>query len=203
MFRCGLMAIAAARVLAQPTASCATNGLPCAPPKWTPVWNLTLSTICQPSAEGYFVMLAEQPWGLGASSVLPSVLSRVWRLWGSKSHTFRESVNVTLATHHPSYQYPSIGASREASGMRTAPTRRISRPSRARGAAASSPTTVLPSASSVRVNGCGLSGRRSAASTAVLRVVFPLCVVRMRTSVAHVAPVRRACVRNRVDFTRN
>jgi hypothetical protein len=49
---------------AQPTASCATNGTPCPPPTWAPVWELVDSTIVQPSAAGYFEMPAETPWGL-------------------------------------------------------------------------------------------------------------------------------------------
>ena len=50
---------------AQPARSCLTNtSLPCPPPSWAPVWNLTLSTIVNPGVPGFFEPLASQPWGL-------------------------------------------------------------------------------------------------------------------------------------------
>ena len=49
---------------AQPNMSCATNGSPCAPPTWAPQWELVDSTICQPSADDFFQMPADKPWGL-------------------------------------------------------------------------------------------------------------------------------------------
>ena len=33
--------------------TCALNGFPCPPPNWDPVWNLTESTVIQPSSAGY------------------------------------------------------------------------------------------------------------------------------------------------------
>ena len=59
-----LALIVAAVARAQPSESCATNGKPCPPPRWAPVWNLTMSTICQPSSSGYFVPPVDKPWGL-------------------------------------------------------------------------------------------------------------------------------------------
>eukprot|EP01087_Luapelamoeba_hula_P003456 TRINITY_DN1325_c0_g1_i1.p1 TRINITY_DN1325_c0_g1~~TRINITY_DN1325_c0_g1_i1.p1 ORF type:complete len:414 (+),score=35.17 TRINITY_DN1325_c0_g1_i1:113-1354(+) len=44
--------------------SCALSG-GCPPPKWTPEWNLTRSTVCQPGGgSGYFAPPANKPWGL-------------------------------------------------------------------------------------------------------------------------------------------
>ena len=51
-------------VNAQPTQSCATNNTPCPPPTWVPQWNLSMSTICQPSSPGYFVVPQDKPYGL-------------------------------------------------------------------------------------------------------------------------------------------
>ena len=67
-----------ARLAASPT--CALNGTPCPPPRWTPTWNLTMSTVCQPGARsggGYFMPPASQPWGL--ISLDWSVAESVWR----------------------------------------------------------------------------------------------------------------------------
>lgn len=69
-------AFAIASVSAQPSGSCATNGKPCPPPTWTPVWNLTMSTICQPSSTGYFQPPAAEPWGL--ISLDWSVARSIW-----------------------------------------------------------------------------------------------------------------------------
>ena len=64
MMRVLLVSLLAAAASAQPSKSCATNGQPCLPPSWEPTYNLTMSTICQPSSSGYFIPPADQPWGL-------------------------------------------------------------------------------------------------------------------------------------------
>lgn len=61
---------------AQPTESCATNRTPCPPPNWTPIWNLTLSTICQPSSDTFFIPPPDKPWGL--VSLDWSVAKSIW-----------------------------------------------------------------------------------------------------------------------------
>ena len=38
-----------------PNPTCAKNGVPCPPPTWTPTWNLTKSTVIQPSSDYYFM----------------------------------------------------------------------------------------------------------------------------------------------------
>ena len=60
------LAVAAASLSSASAGSgtCALNGTACPPPTWSPVWNLTLSTICQPSSPVYFVPPVDQPWGL-------------------------------------------------------------------------------------------------------------------------------------------
>jgi hypothetical protein len=46
-----------------PSPSCALNGLPCAPPRWAPTWNLTQSTVIQPGhTAGFFS--PNHTWGL-------------------------------------------------------------------------------------------------------------------------------------------
>ena len=51
------------RAAAQTSPNCAINGLPCAPPLWTPTWNLTQSTVIQPGhTASYFLPL--HTWGL-------------------------------------------------------------------------------------------------------------------------------------------
>ena len=60
---------------ASPT--CALNGQPCPPPRWAPQWNLTLSTVCQPSSSGFFEPPATEPWGL--ISLDWSVAESVWK----------------------------------------------------------------------------------------------------------------------------
>ena len=60
-----LAAAAAAAHRAPPplSPSCALNGLPCAPPRWAPTWNLTQSTVIEPGhTTGYF--MPEHAWGL-------------------------------------------------------------------------------------------------------------------------------------------
>jgi hypothetical protein len=70
---------------AQPTGSCSSNHTPCPPPTWAPVWNLTMSTLCQPSAVGYFEMPAAQPWGL--VSLDWSVARSIWQKNGNAKGT--------------------------------------------------------------------------------------------------------------------
>ena len=70
---------------AQPTASCATNHTPCPAPLWEPVWNLTMSTICQPSSVGYFIPPVDKPWGL--VSLDWSVARSIWNKNGSAEGT--------------------------------------------------------------------------------------------------------------------
>ena len=69
----------------QPSGSCASNHTPCPPPTWTPTWNLTMSTLCQPSSVGYFVMPAEKPWGL--VSLDWSVARSIWQKNGNMNGT--------------------------------------------------------------------------------------------------------------------
>ena len=45
-----------------PAPSCATNGVPCPPPRWAPEWNLTRSTAVQPWCSDIFT--PAHPWGL-------------------------------------------------------------------------------------------------------------------------------------------
>ena len=46
----------------KPPPSCASNGLPCPPPNWSPEWNLTRSTAVQPWCRDTFT--PAHPWGL-------------------------------------------------------------------------------------------------------------------------------------------
>lgn len=71
-----LLSLGAMSAVGQPNASCATNGKPCPPPTWTPNYNLTMSTICQPSDPNYFVPPVSQPWGL--VSLDWSVAKNIW-----------------------------------------------------------------------------------------------------------------------------
>lgn len=73
--------------------TCALNGTACAPPIWPPVWNLTLSTICQPSGTGYFVPPLAEPWGL--ISLDWSVASSIWNKNGPAQGTIEGT-----ATHN-------------------------------------------------------------------------------------------------------
>lgn len=57
-----------------PSPTCALNGLPCPAPRWEPSWNLTQSTVIQPSSPGFFV--PSHPWGL--VSLDWSVASSIW-----------------------------------------------------------------------------------------------------------------------------
>lgn len=70
---------------ALPNPTCALNGTPCPVPNWAPQWNLTLSTICQPSDTTYFVPPASQPWGL--ISLDWSVASSIWNKNGPAKGT--------------------------------------------------------------------------------------------------------------------
>jgi hypothetical protein len=59
------VALVAAASLATASASsptCALNGTACPPPPWAPQWNLSLSTIIQPSSSNYFA--PSHTWGL-------------------------------------------------------------------------------------------------------------------------------------------
>ena len=59
-----LSALACAGVCAaQLSPSCALNGLPCAPPLWAPVWNLTESTVIETGHTASYFMPAHA-WGL-------------------------------------------------------------------------------------------------------------------------------------------
>jgi hypothetical protein len=43
-----------------PSPTCALNGEPCPAPTWEPTWNLTQSTVIQPSSDGFFI--PSHPW---------------------------------------------------------------------------------------------------------------------------------------------
>ena len=72
---------------ASPT--CALNGTACPPPRWPPQWNLTLSTVCQPSTTDYFLPPPAQPWGL--ISLDWSVASSVWQHPNQSQSTCEET----------------------------------------------------------------------------------------------------------------
>ena len=72
-----------------PSPTCALNGLPCAPPTWEPSWNLTQSTVIQPSGDGFF--MPSHPWGL--ISLDWSVANKIWYL-GNTSNTTCEATSV-------------------------------------------------------------------------------------------------------------
>ena len=69
--------------------TCALNGTTCPPPLWPAQWNLTLSTVCQPSSTDYFVPPAAQPWGL--VSLDWSVASSVWQHANQSESTCEET----------------------------------------------------------------------------------------------------------------
>jgi hypothetical protein len=73
-----------------PSPTCALNGLPCAPPTWEPTWNLTQSTVIQPSGSTFFQ--PQHPWGL--ISLDWSVASSEWYK-GNVSNTTCEQTSVT------------------------------------------------------------------------------------------------------------
>ena len=73
-----------------PNPSCAKNGLPCPPPTWTPTWNLTKSTVIQPSGDYYF--MPKHPWGL--ISLDWSVANKIWYT-GNVSNTTCEATSNT------------------------------------------------------------------------------------------------------------
>ena len=73
-----------------PNPTCAKNGVPCPPPTWTPTWNLTQSTVIQPSGDYYFT--PKHPWGL--VSLDWSVANKIWFL-GNTSNTTCEATSVT------------------------------------------------------------------------------------------------------------
>jgi hypothetical protein len=70
--------------------TCALNGFPCPPPRWEPTWNLTESTVIQPSSEGYF--MPNHTWGL--ISLDWSVARSVWFAGGNRSNTTCEATSV-------------------------------------------------------------------------------------------------------------
>ena len=73
-----------------PNPTCSKNGVPCPPPTWTPTWNLTKSTVIQPSGDYYF--MPKHPWGL--ISLDWSVANKVWFL-GNVSNTTCEATSIT------------------------------------------------------------------------------------------------------------
>ena len=78
----------AAAAAAMPSPTCALNGLPCAPPTWAPTWNLTQSTVIQPSGDSYFI--PKHPWGL--ISLDWSVARSIW-FRGNTSNTTCEATS--------------------------------------------------------------------------------------------------------------
>ena len=74
---------------ALPSPTCALNGLPCAPPTWAPTWNLTQSTVCQPSGNSYF--MPNHTWGL--VSLDWSVSRSNWFIGGNTSNTTCEATS--------------------------------------------------------------------------------------------------------------
>ena len=83
-----VVAAAAAAGAALPSPTCALNGLPCAPPTWTPTWNLTASTVIQPGGDSYFI--PTHPWGL--ISLDWSVARSQW-FHGNQSNTTCEATS--------------------------------------------------------------------------------------------------------------
>ena len=71
-----------------PSPTCALNGEPCPPPTWTPTWNLTQSTVIQPSGSGFFK--PSHPWGL--ISLDWSVASSIW-FTGNTSNSTGEATS--------------------------------------------------------------------------------------------------------------
>ena len=96
-----LFLAALALAAAQPNMSCATNGSPCAPPTWAPQWELVDSTICQPSADDFFQMPTNQPWGL--VSLDWSVARNIWNKNGPHNASIeaisREGCRMLKANH--------------------------------------------------------------------------------------------------------
>jgi len=117
------LALALALSAAQPNASCATNGLPCAPPTWAPVWELVDSTICQPSAADYFEMPVEKPWGL--VSLDWSVARNIWNKNGPHAATIeavsREGCRMLKANHSATKCFIYRAARARAHGPRGQP----------------------------------------------------------------------------------
>ena len=74
-------------LLSSPT--CTLNGTACPPPRWPAQWNLTLSTVCQPSSDDYFLPPADQPWGL--ISLDWSVAMKVWMKPNQSESTCEET----------------------------------------------------------------------------------------------------------------
>lgn len=74
--------------------TCSLNGTMCPPPPWAnePQWNLTLSTVCQPSSSGYFVPPVNQPWGF--ISLDWSVAESIWLNTTDKNSSTCEATSV-------------------------------------------------------------------------------------------------------------
>jgi hypothetical protein len=74
-----------------PSPTCALNGLPCAPPQWEPSWNLTQSTVIQPSGDYFFS--PSHPWGL---------ISLDWASFGANqpAHHFCANKNPKHKPYH-------------------------------------------------------------------------------------------------------
>lgn len=75
--------------------TCALNGTACPAPNWTPTWNLTMSTICQPSNSSYFLPPADKPWGL--ISLDWSVAKSIWDANGPMKGTIEETTTHNCA----------------------------------------------------------------------------------------------------------
>lgn len=86
------LACAASTFASAASGTCALNGVPCPPPTWEPEWSLTYSTICQPSAPGYFIPPSDQPWGL--ISLDWSVAKTIWSKNGLRNGTI-EATSIT------------------------------------------------------------------------------------------------------------
>jgi hypothetical protein len=70
--------------------TCALNGVPCPTPTWTPTWNLTQSTIIQPSSPSYF--MPNHSWGL--ISLDWTVADSIW-YQGDTQNTSCEATSIT------------------------------------------------------------------------------------------------------------
>ena len=84
-----ITATSPAGLLLSSSPTCALNGTACPPPRWPAQWNLTLSTVCQPSTDGYFLPPANEPWGL--ISLDWSVASSIWQKPNQSDSTCEET----------------------------------------------------------------------------------------------------------------
>jgi hypothetical protein len=76
--------------LSLPSPTCALNGVPCPPPTWSPTWNLTQSTIIQPSSNSFF--LPNHTFGL--ISLDWTVARSIW-FQGNTKNTTCEATSIT------------------------------------------------------------------------------------------------------------